>query len=174
MPRKAKPQQTDTGKPKHPGGRPSKYTPELGRRICRAIATSTDGLPDICAAHDDFPVVSTIYEWRYDHPEFSEWYGLARSQQADLMIEEMDAIAKDGHNDWMEKHYKDHEAWVLNGEAVARSRLRIDTIKWKACKLLPKLYGDKATPEETKFSDEEKAELRGIMADLMVKHEREY
>ena len=32
---------------------------------------------------------------------------------------------------------------MLNSEWVARSRLRVDSRKWIACKLLPKVYGDK-------------------------------
>jgi hypothetical protein len=33
----------------------------------------------------------------------------------------------------------------LNPEAIARSRLRIDTRKWMLSKMLPKIYGDKVT-----------------------------
>jgi hypothetical protein len=33
--------------------------------------------------------------------------------------------------------------WVLNGEHVQRSRLRVDTRKWFASKVAPKIYGDK-------------------------------
>jgi hypothetical protein len=32
---------------------------------------------------------------------------------------------------------------VCNSEFIARSRLRIDTLKWLASKLVPRLYGDK-------------------------------
>lgn len=156
-------------------GRPTKYTSELGKRICKAIGTSTDGLEEICAMHPDFPVKSTIYEWRYDHPEFSDWYAIARAQQADLFVDLMDDIARDGRNDWMETNHKNNPGWVVNGEVVARSRLRIDTIKWKACKMLPKLYGDKPPAEEDDpFSDSERAELHAIIANLVAKHEREY
>lgn len=161
-------------KDKTKGGRPSKYTDALGKAICRAIATSTDGLAEICAQHPEFPVKSTIYEWRYDHPQFSDWYAIARAQQADLMVELMDEIARDGRNDWMEANAKNNPGWILNGEYVGRSRLRIDTIKWKACKMLPKLYGDKPAEESKPFSDEEKDELRNLMSQFMTKHEREY
>ena len=33
--------------------------------------------------------------------------------------------------------------WVLNGEHIQRSRLRVDTRKWYLSKLNPKKYGDK-------------------------------
>ena len=35
--------------------------------------------------------------------------------------------------------------WRVNGEAVQRSKLRVDTRKWVASKLKPKKYGDKLT-----------------------------
>lgn len=63
----------------------------------------------------------------------------------DLMAEEILDIADDGTNDWMEK--KDDEdnciGWRENGEAVQRSKLRVDTRKWLMSKLAPKKYGEK-------------------------------
>jgi len=47
----------------------------------------------------------------------------------------------------MERTGKDGEnlGWVVNGEAVQRSRLRLDTRKWYASKIIPKIYGEKQT-----------------------------
>ena len=36
---------------------------------------------------------------------------------------------------------------VCNNEAVNRSRLRVDTRKWLAAKLLPKIYGERLQKE---------------------------
>ncbi len=60
------------------------------------------------------------------------------------MAEEIVEIADDGRNDWMEVMSKDGESigWRLNGEAVQRSRLRVDARKWLMSKLLPKKYGE--------------------------------
>ena len=54
-------------------------------------------------------------------------------------------IADDGSNDYMEKLDKDGEVigYSINGENIQRSRLRVDSRKWLASKLLPKKYGDK-------------------------------
>ncbi len=49
-------------------------------------------------------------------------------------------IADDGSNDFTKD--KDGKA-VVDHEHIQRSRLRIDTRKWIASKLLPKRYGDK-------------------------------
>ena len=72
-------------------------------------------------------------------------YAKAREAQAEIMADELAAIADDGRNDWMERNDKEGAfgAFAVNGECVARSRLRVDTRKWIAAKLLPRKYGDK-------------------------------
>jgi hypothetical protein len=37
----------------------------------------------------------------------------------------------------------DDTGWLVNGENLQRSRLRVDTRKWLLSKALPKIYGDK-------------------------------
>jgi hypothetical protein len=44
---------------------------------------------------------------------------------------------------------------VFDSEHVQRSRLRIDTRKWYAAKLAPRVYGDKTPAEEKENSQEE-------------------
>jgi hypothetical protein len=92
------------------------------------------------------PHRSTIYEWLLDpaYQTFSDSYTRARELQADTHVDEMPDIADDGTNDWMEQHDKDGNliGWRVNGEAIARSKLRIDTRKWTAGKMRPKKYGD--------------------------------
>ncbi len=81
-----------------------------------------------------------------DDDELVERYTHAREIQADRMAEEIIEIADDATNDFMEKRGKDGRKKVeFNSENVNRSRLRIDTRKWLAGKLKPKVYGDKQT-----------------------------
>ncbi len=66
------------------------------------------------------------------------------------MADETVEISDDGRNDWMERQSEeDKERYVLNGEHVQRSRLRVDTRKWLLSKALPKMFGDKITQELT-------------------------
>lgn len=74
------------------------------------------------------------------YPEFLDQYTRAKEESADAMTEDMMDIADDGHNDWMEKYYGDDVVWVENKEAIARSRLRVETRKWLASKMKPKKY----------------------------------
>lgn len=127
-------------------GRPSSYTDELGKAICKAVSTSTDSLAQICAQNPEFPSPKCIYEWRIDYPLFGNMYALAKGMQADLLAEEILSIADDSSKDTIidaEGNERcDHE-WAH------RSRLKIDARKWIACKLMPKVYGDKQQVDST-------------------------
>jgi hypothetical protein len=119
-------------------GRPSLYTPELANSICERLA-SGESLCTICA-EDDFPSKSTVLGWVVDDREgFADQYARSRKIQAEVLADEIFAVADDGSNDWQETKFGP----MVNGEAVQRSRLRVDTRKWYLSKVLPKVYGDK-------------------------------
>lgn len=85
------------------------------------------------------PPKSTILGWVLDNKEFSTKYARAREIQAELQVEEIQAIADDDSNDMVSTQYGE----TGNAVAVSRAKLRIDTRMWYAKKLLPKKYGDK-------------------------------
>ena len=89
------------------------------------------------------PVKSTIYLWLTKHQNFSDQYAKAQGDRTWSMAEDLLEIADDGRNDFMERTAGDETYWVQNGEALQRSRLRVDTRKWLMSKMLPKKYGDK-------------------------------
>jgi len=127
----------------------SQYTEEMGKQICDAVSSSTLGLEDLRAQNPQFPAQSTIYKWMNDHPSFSEMYANAKRAQAAIFAEEIIKIADNESKD----HLEDAEGKiVMNSVKVARDRLRIDTRKWVACKLLPKVYGQ-TKPAEGGDSD---------------------
>lgn len=128
----------------HAGGRPTIYTPELADLICLRVATHQIGTKRLCKLYDDMPDDTCIYEWRYKHPEFARKYAEAKMRQAELMAEEIIDIADDDTHDT--RYDKDGNE-SCNAEFVARSRLRVDTRKWLASKLAPKIYGDRSTVE---------------------------
>lgn len=70
--------------------------------------------------------------------------------QTEVIADETFEMVDDGSNDWMEKVGKDGSVgYMLNGEAVARSRLRFDQRRWWLSKLAPKKYGDKLEIDAT-------------------------
>jgi hypothetical protein len=129
---------------KHPGGRPSIYTPELADELCSRLCTRS--LRSVCE-DEDMPGRTTVFRWLRDpdRPQFRHQYARACDEREAHMFDEMEEIADDGTNDWMEKLDKDERpiGWVINGEHQARSRLRIDTRKWMLAKMNPKKYGEK-------------------------------
>ncbi len=124
-------------------GRPTIYTKELAQNICERIS---DGESVRTIVKDDkMPSSSTIFRWLLDEDkkEFWEQYEKSRNIQAEIMFEELLDIADDGSNDWVVRNGKEEEEWwQQNGEALQRSRLRVDTRKWYLSKVLPKKFGD--------------------------------
>lgn len=128
---------------KHPSGRPSSYTQEKADEICAMIAEGKS-IRTICAI-DGMPETPTFYRWLRTYPEFLQQYTCAKQDQADALAEEMLDISDDGSNDWMETRNKRGEIEiVLDKEHVNRSRLRVETRKWIASKMKPKVYGEAA------------------------------
>ena len=130
-------------------GRPSKYTPEIADEICDRLANG-ESLRSMCL-DEHLPDRRTITNWLLNKEEFFRQYTQAKDVQLDLMAEEVMEIADDGSNDWMERTNKDGESlgWIVNGEALGRSRLRFDARRWYLSKLAPKRYGDKLNVEHT-------------------------
>jgi hypothetical protein len=125
-----------------PAGRPSDYTQEIADLICERLADG-ESLRAICG-DENFPDKATVFRWLAAHEQFRNQYARARETQADTLFDEMLDIADDGSNDWMRRNGKEDEpGWVANGEALARSKLRVDARKWMAGKLQPKKYGEK-------------------------------
>lgn len=67
-------------------------------------------------------------------------YARAREARADKLAEDILTISDDGANDTM---VDEHGKKVVNQDVIQRSRLRVDSRKWLASKMLPKKYGEK-------------------------------
>lgn len=130
-------------------GRPSKYTEKIAEEICTRIA-SGETVIRMCR-DEHLPSEKTVYSWLMmdDKKAFLQNYEKARAIAAERMAEELIDIADNGTNDWMQAEDPDNPGYKYNGEHVQRSRLRVDTRKWAAARLLPKKYGDKIQQEHS-------------------------
>jgi hypothetical protein len=136
-------------------GRPTSFKQSTGDEICKRLAEG-ESLRGICR-DDHMPAASTVFGWLAGSDEklrpFMEQYARAREAQADNLVDEILEISDDGTNDWMERRSEAEKGagvesgWVLNGEHVQRSRLRVDSRKWFASKVYPKKYADKIQQE---------------------------
>lgn len=122
-------------------GRPSEYTVETADKICDLLSEG-HSLRSVCA-NEGMPDKVTVFRWIRTYEEFRNQYARAKEESADAMAEDTLDIADDGTNDYMTITKGDREYEVVNGEAIQRSRLRVDTRKWLMAKMKPKKYGDK-------------------------------
>lgn len=144
-------------KEKDPRGAKSLYNLELAERICELVATTDLGYDKLHEKYPDLPHRITVNRWRRKHPIFRTMYAQAKCEQIEFMTSEILDIADDAKNDWMEQQDKKTGciSWQVNGEHIARSRLRIETRKWLAAKLVPRLYGDSVGVVSTNEVDED-------------------
>ena len=135
-----------TNKTKKKVGRPTDYNNKLADLICERVATHEVGLKRLCAMYDDMPDKITINRWRNKYPEFAAQYAQAKISQIETLVDEIIDIADDSTQDEI---INDQGMRVCNSEFIARSRLRIDTRKWLASKLVPKIYGLQTNEEKS-------------------------
>jgi hypothetical protein len=121
-------------------GRPSIYTPELGAEICREIAGGKS-LRTVC----DLPgMPNTVTVWRWlgggenAQPDFCKQYTRACVDRGHWLVEDALRIA-----DEPARRVKGH----MDAAEVNKQRLQVDTRKWFASKLVPKIYGDRVQAE---------------------------
>ncbi len=151
-------------------GRPSIYTEELVNYIIRRVASSTMGLKELCASDDKMPDQSTINEWRWDYPEFSTRYRLAKQHQTDIMGEDCEEISKEL------AYISDQQGCSkVDPGFIASRKLIVDTKKWHASKLNPTVFGDRKALEQMQGENEAiKAELMALKAQLADVNKKEY
>ena len=125
-------------------GRPTLYTPELARYICRELADGRS-LRSVCT-DDGMPDRSTVYDWLdADTHGFTDQYARARARQADTFLDEIIEIADDNSGDVIDTE----RGPIPNTEFIARSKTRIDSRKWFMSKVAPKKYGDSKSLDVT-------------------------
>ena len=123
-------------------GRPSVYTVEIAERICMEMAKGRS-LRSICQ-DEGMPARSTVQLWHVkNHEGFSDQYTRAQALRVEELVDEAFDIADNASNDWMATNDPENAGWRANGDAVNRSRLRVDLRKWYAGKVAPKLFGDR-------------------------------
>ena len=103
------------------------YSPRLAETICLRIMGG-EVLSKICKT-PDMPTERAVHYWRLTIPEFQSMYNTAIQARTELYME--------GIVDLADQATDIHSAAAL--------RLRVDTRKWIASKLLPRQYGEKPT-----------------------------
>lgn len=123
---------------------PTEITDELFQEICDRL-TEGESLRQICR-DGHMPTCGAIYTMLRNEENRARLhqYRIARDIQTDVKFEELEEIAEDGSNDWIEKELDNGRIiTVPDHEHISRSKLRVETKKWVIGKMKPKKYGDK-------------------------------
>lgn len=120
------------------------FDQEVADFICEQLVEGKS-LRSIIRDNKHLPSAPTIFKWLAQYEAFADQYARAREAQADTLFDDTLDIADETKEDYVKRlnFQGPLEGWEVNGEAIARSKLRIDTRKWIAGKLRPKKYGDK-------------------------------
>lgn len=85
----------------------------------------------------------TVLDWINADQKRTEMYARAREDRADVLADEIVAIADEECTMVKTDDGTGQTEVVFDSTAVARNRLRVDARKWAASKLKPRTYGDK-------------------------------
>lgn len=119
---------------KKPIGRPSTYTQEIADRICERIAEG-EALYRICK-EESMPGLTAVYSWLRVNADFAKNYARAKEDAGETMASRTQAVLD-------EDPVLDPVTGKIDSAWVQLQRLKVDTLKWHAGKLKPKVYGDK-------------------------------
>ena len=122
-------------------GRPTDYNEEIALEITSVISVTSKGLKQLCDENPHWPCRTTIYAWRIANSDFANKYAQAKRHQIEVFVDEVLQIADDSADDF---DVNEDGKVISNHEHIHRSRLKIDTRKWLAAKLCPRLYGESA------------------------------
>lgn len=109
--------------------------------ICERLASGLS-LRAICR-NKAMPSKSTVFKWLAENSTFADHYARAREAQADLLVDEMVAIADTPKIGRKTKKTSDGKVEETTFDMTEHRRLQIETRKWVAARMRPKKYGDR-------------------------------
>lgn len=137
-------------------GRPTTYDEEKATKICELVAKGTFTHD---AAKEAGVPPSTVYEWLWHNPDFSELYARARQTQAQIWAKKMmEVLAVPDDDDIVSAGGVDGKK-MCNSARVMRARELAGKYQWLAAKADPYQYGDKLRIEEVQELEKRIAEL---------------
>jgi len=143
-----------------------KYDPaEWMPRVCEHLRAGASLYEACAAAGPGAPSPDAVLSWAQKDPEgLGRQYTQARETGYLLLGDKIDQLAAETHTytlvpeldaDGKQLCNERGEPLTrrvlvpLSSDVIAHKRLQIDTLKWKLCKMLPKVYGDRLTTQHT-------------------------
>ena len=114
-------------------GRPSKYDFKLCEEICEEIALGGN-IIKVLDSKDKYPTWSTFRKWKNENAELSTLYVKAIQDKSEAVLFEIEEISQELRNGILEP---------------STANVLIQTLKWKAAKFYPKMFGDNKNVDHT-------------------------
>lgn len=107
--------------------RPSEYDFELCKEVCQEVANGLN-IKTVLKSKDEYPDFSTWCRWKRENDELRNLYINAIQDKAESVDEELDTL----------------KVMLLSKEIDPSTYNTLaQTLKWKAAKYYPKMFGDK-------------------------------
>ncbi len=114
-------------------GRPNTYSFEMAKDICDLVKDGMN-IKEALKSKEDYPTFQTWCNWKRDNSELFDLYINAIQDKSESVICEIDEISKDLRNGILEP---------------STANVLIQTLKWKAAKFYPKMFGEKSQVDHT-------------------------
>jgi hypothetical protein len=119
------------------------YTEPLAQEICERI--SCGELLIIICNDDHLPTMRRCKQWMSEHDDFHALYKESLNDRLDIFEEQVIQIADDASRDFKEVMRNGRTVKVLDGEAIARAKLRVE-VRFRHLKAgRPEKWGDTTT-----------------------------
>ena len=99
---------------------------DIQERLVAEIQTGRS-LRQVCG-DEGMPDIRTVTRWLVADADFAHKYARARMAQADVLFDRMEAVEEQVSAGTMDSH---------------AARVVLDSMRWRASKLAPKVYGDR-------------------------------
>ena len=116
-----------------PAGRPSEYDYDLCLEICEQVSLGKN-IKDVLDSKEEYPSFPTFCKWKRENDELLNLYINSIADKAEMVDAQIDEI-------WLGCKNGQYEPSVAN--------VLIQTLKWKAAKYYPKMYGDNKQIDHT-------------------------
>jgi hypothetical protein len=119
------------------------YSEPLAIEICERIS-SGELLINICA-DEHLPTVRRVTQWLRGNQDFAALYKESINDRLTIFEEEVIKIADDASKDWRDVVRNGRSVRILDGDAIARAKLRVEVRLKHLRAYKPSIWGEQST-----------------------------
>jgi hypothetical protein len=119
------------------------YSETLAIEICGRIS-SGELLINVCA-DDHLPTVRRVTQWLRENSDFAALYKESINDRLAIFEEQVIQIADDASKDWRDVVRNGRSVRILDGDAIARAKLRVEVRLKHLRAYKPSIWGEQST-----------------------------